>query len=89
MKNRSSLCLSDHSNPQFFLLMFFSDFTAGAFVGCSLEGNVVATRSSVNTRFYGDPCLTSLDILLGAVPRPRAAAPLYCALSELFSKVDG
>ncbi|CAM6090571.1 unnamed protein product [Calypogeia fissa] len=60
----------------------------GAFIGCSLEGNVVATRSSINSRFYGDPCITSLNILLGTVPRPRAAAPLYCALSELFSKVD-
>ncbi|BBN05224.1 SH3 domain-containing YSC84-like protein 1 [Marchantia polymorpha subsp. ruderalis] len=60
----------------------------GAFVGCSIEGNVVATRSSANMRFYGESGVTAVDILLGDVPRPRAAAPLYSALDELFVKVD-
>lgn len=60
-------------------------FVAGAFVGCSLEGNVVATRPSANTRFYGDPTLTPIDILMGDVAPPRAAAPLYNALSHLFA----
>uniref|UniRef100_A0A7N2MXC1 Ysc84 actin-binding domain-containing protein n=1 Tax=Quercus lobata TaxID=97700 RepID=A0A7N2MXC1_QUELO len=36
-----------------------------AFVGVSLEGNVVATRMDTNLRFYGDPYLTTSDILLG------------------------
>ncbi|KAL3677641.1 hypothetical protein R1sor_027589 [Riccia sorocarpa] len=60
----------------------------GAFIGCSIEGNVVATRSPTNTRFYGDSGLTAIDILLGGVPRPRAAAPLYTALDELFLQVE-
>ncbi|XP_078165847.1 RING/FYVE/PHD-type zinc finger family protein [Carex rostrata] len=61
----------------------------GAFVGVSLEGNVVATRLDANLRFYGDPYLTTTDILLGIVERPKAAGPLYSALDDLYSKIDG
>ncbi|KAH8953247.1 hypothetical protein BDL97_08G014500 [Sphagnum fallax] len=60
----------------------------GAFVGVSLEYNVVATRTDTNLNFYGDAYLTATDILLGPVPQPRAAAPLYAALQSLFGKVD-
>jgi lipid-binding SYLF domain-containing protein len=60
----------------------------GAFVGVSLEYNVVATRTATNLNFYGDAYLTATDILLGPVPQPRAAAPLYAALQSLFGKVD-
>ncbi|KAF3968899.1 hypothetical protein CMV_007261 [Castanea mollissima] len=56
----------------------------GAFVGVSLEGNVVATRMDTNLHFYGDPYLTTSDILLGMVSRPKAAEPLYAALEDLF-----
>lgn len=53
-----------------------------------MEGNVVATRMDANLRFYGDPYLTTGDILFGTVERPKAAAPLYVALDELYSKVS-
>ncbi|GFS38478.1 RING/FYVE/PHD-type zinc finger family protein [Actinidia rufa] len=59
----------------------------GAFVGVSLEGNIVATRMDTNLRFYGDPYLTTSDILLGTVDRPKAAEPLYAALRDLYSKL--
>ncbi|PKA52306.1 1-phosphatidylinositol-3-phosphate 5-kinase FAB1A [Apostasia shenzhenica] len=59
----------------------------GAFVGVSMEGNVVVTRMQVNLRFYGDPYLTITDILLGTVERPKAAAPLYSALDDLYSNL--
>ncbi|XP_022732237.1 uncharacterized protein LOC111286500 [Durio zibethinus] len=59
----------------------------GAFVGVSLEGNIVATRMDTNLQFYGDPYVTTADILLGAVDRPRAAEPLYVALDELYSSL--
>lgn len=58
----------------------------GAFVGCSLEGNMVATRMQENRRFYGKTSINTSDILLGSLPRPPAAAVLYRALSELFKK---
>lgn len=58
----------------------------GAFVGCSLEGNMVTTRNSANARFYGNPSIKASDILLGSLPRPQAAVPLYNALSDLFEK---
>ncbi|CAN1136101.1 SH3 domain-containing protein PJ696.02 [Linum perenne] len=56
----------------------------GAFVGVSLEGNVVTTRMDTNLNFYGDPYLTTGDILLGNVDRPKAAGPLYASLNELY-----
>ncbi|GMI81347.1 hypothetical protein like AT3G43230 [Hibiscus trionum] len=59
----------------------------GAFVGVSLEGNMVATRMDTNLRFYGDPYLTTADILLGTVERPKAAEPLYAALGNLYSSL--
>ena len=59
-------------------------FFAGAFVGVSIEGHVVATRSDVNTRFYGKDMKKASEILFGGLPPPRAAAPLYQALEALF-----
>ncbi|CAI8590954.1 unnamed protein product [Vicia faba] len=61
----------------------------GAFVGCSLEGSIVTTRTQENSRFYGSQSLTATDILLGSLPRPPAAAILYRALAELYLKIDG
>ncbi|KAG2293004.1 hypothetical protein Bca52824_039673 [Brassica carinata] len=57
----------------------------GAFVGLSLEGNVVTTRRDTNVKFYGDPYLSTSDILLGMVDQPRAAQPLYTALKDLYA----
>lgn len=61
----------------------------GAFVGVSLEGNVVTSRVETNTRFYGDMFLTSEYLLFGSVPTPKAAAPLYNALNDLFATMGG
>lgn len=61
---------------------------SGAFVGVSLEGNIVATRMDTNLRFYGDPYLTTADILLATVDRPKAAEPLYAALEGLYSSLS-
>ncbi|KAK1283502.1 hypothetical protein QJS10_CPB21g01146 [Acorus calamus] len=58
----------------------------GAFVGVSLEGNVIATRMDTNLQFYGDPYITTTDILIGDVERPQAAEPLYTALDYICSK---
>ncbi|XP_058095483.1 uncharacterized protein LOC131240942 [Magnolia sinica] len=60
----------------------------GAFVGCSLEGSLVTTRTSENSRFYGSSSIKASDILLGSFPRPPAATILYHALSDLFQKLD-
>lgn len=61
---------------------------SGAFVGCSLEGSLVMTRAQENARFYGNPSITALDILLGSMPGPPAASMLYHALSCLYEKVE-
>jgi lipid-binding SYLF domain-containing protein len=56
-------------------------------VGVSLEGNLVATRRDMNVKFYGDPYLSTSDILLGMVDQPKAAEPLYTALRELYARL--
>ncbi|XP_015899289.3 uncharacterized protein LOC107432617 isoform X2 [Ziziphus jujuba] len=60
----------------------------GAFIGCSLEGSLLSTRSQENSRFYGSQSINAYDILLGSLPRPPAAAILYHALSNLFGKFE-
>ncbi|KAG4971344.1 hypothetical protein JHK82_037010 [Glycine max] len=60
----------------------------GAFVGCSLEGSMVTTRTQENSLFYGSQSITATDILLGSLPRPPAAAILYRTLVDLYSKFD-
>ncbi|KAF5193198.1 Sh3 domain-containing ysc84-like protein [Thalictrum thalictroides] len=59
----------------------------GAFVGCSLEGSIVTTRTMENSRFYGSSSISSSDILLGSLPKPPAAAILYNALADLYQKL--
>ncbi|KAK4361241.1 hypothetical protein RND71_020193 [Anisodus tanguticus] len=59
----------------------------GAFVGCSLQGSVVTTRTRENSRFYGSQSIKASEILLGSLPRPPAAAALYRALTELYQKL--
>lgn len=56
-------------------------------MGVSLEGNLVATRRDMNVKFYGDPYLSTSDILLGMVDQPKAAEPLYTALRELYARL--
>lgn len=60
----------------------------GAFIGVSLEGNIVSTRMDANLRFYGDPYLTTSDILMGDLDQPNAAKFLYKALDDLYSGLD-
>ncbi|XP_044355448.1 uncharacterized protein [Triticum aestivum] len=60
----------------------------GAFIGVSLEGNIVTTRMDANLRFYGDPYLTTSDILMGNLEQPNAAKFLYQALDDLYSGLD-
>jgi len=41
----------------------------------------------MNVKFYGDPYLSTSDILLGMVDQPKAAEPLYTALRELYARL--
>lgn len=68
--------------------LFILLHVSGAFVGCSLNGSMVATRTSENCRFYGDSSIKASDILLGSLPKPPAAATLYNALSDLYQKLE-
>lgn len=62
--------------------------TKGAFVGCSLEGSVVTTRTHENSRFYGKQLISAPEILLGSLPKPPAAATLYRALADIYHKFE-
>jgi lipid-binding SYLF domain-containing protein len=53
----------------------------GLFAGASLEGAVIATQKTANTRYYGRP-VSSLDILSGNVPPPPRASVLRTALGH-------
>lgn len=47
------------------------------------------TRLGTNVQFYGDSSVSADEILMGSMKQPKAAAPLYAALSDLFKKVSG
>jgi len=54
--------------------------TKGLFIGASLEGAVIGTRSGANAHYYGRP-VTAYDILHGRVTPPPGSANLRAALS--------
>jgi len=57
----------------------------GLFVGVSLEAAVLVSRDDINEAFYG--CrVTPKELLLGHVPAPPAAQPLYNAISEVVAE---
>ncbi|XVF35203.1 hypothetical protein REPUB_Repub18cG0125200 [Reevesia pubescens] len=68
------------------LIIYLIANFAEAFVGVSLEGNIVATRMDTNLR-YGDPYLTTANILLGTVNRPKNVEPLYVVLDDLYYSI--
>ena len=53
----------------------------GLFIGASLEGAVIATRSGANAHYYGRP-VTAYDILHGRVAPPAGVASLRAALGR-------
>jgi lipid-binding SYLF domain-containing protein len=53
----------------------------GLFAGASLEGAVIATQKTANTRYYGRP-VRAIDILTGRVAAPAKARSLRAALGR-------
>lgn len=53
----------------------------GLYAGVSLDGKVIVTRNNVNEKFYGQQ-ITARELLMGEVPTPPAAQPLYDALKR-------
>ena len=58
----------------------------GFFGGISLEASIINTRSDVNRQFYG-MTVRPIDLLCGKHSRPKAAEPLYRALTEVMGKL--
>jgi len=53
----------------------------GLYAGLSVDGKVIVTRHDVNERFYGQQ-ITAKELLMGEIPTPPAAQPLYDALKR-------
>jgi hypothetical protein len=73
----TNLCVSFHLDAH----------SKGLFFGASMEASIIATRPDINSAFYGMEVKPSL-LLSGGFPRPKAAEPLYKALSEVLSDVE-
>ncbi|KAD3337865.1 hypothetical protein E3N88_33386 [Mikania micrantha] len=61
--------------------------TKGAFIGCSVDGCIITTRTHENARFYGKQSISAQEILLGSLPKPPAAATLYRALADTYQNL--
>ena len=59
----------------------------GVFAGISLQGSTLRADNSDNERIYGKP-VKHQDILLGKVPAPDSAQPLYASLNRYFRTQD-
>ena len=53
----------------------------GLFAGASLEGAIIATQKTANTRYYGHP-VSARAILSGNVPPPAGARRLRALLDR-------
>eukprot|EP00606_Chrysophyceae_sp_TOSAG23-5_P000677 GSChrysophyteH2.ASY1.ANO1.626.1 assembled CDS len=60
----------------------------GLFAGLSLDGAVIATRPSVNFKFYGAEH-NPMELLTGAIAQPKAGEPLYTALAKYNDSTGG
>ena len=58
----------------------------GAYGGVTVDAAYVSVRKDVNEKFYGY-AVSARDILGGKVDRPKAAEPLYSALSAFYATV--
>ncbi|CCI46817.1 unnamed protein product [Albugo candida] len=58
----------------------------GLYAGISLQGAVIASRTDINRKFYGQE-LQPQQILSGYVEQPTAAAPLYEALNKATQSI--
>lgn len=66
--------------------MFAYSRSRGLFAGVSLEGTALIERRGANREFYGQP-IPAMDLLLGRVPAPEVASPLYEVI-EAAEQVD-
>ena len=60
----------------------------GLYAGVSLDGKVIVVRDRVNEKFYGRD-VTGMEFLLGQIPTPPAARPLYDALQRCHVYATG
>ena len=58
----------------------------GGYAGVTVDAAYVTVRKDVNEKFYGYS-VSARDVLGGKVDRPRAAEPLYAALSSFYASV--
>ena len=60
----------------------------GLYAGLSFDGKIITVRDRVNEKFYGRD-VNGMDFLLGQIPTPPAARPLYDALQRCHVYATG
>jgi len=66
---------------------FSYSHSKGLFLGVSLEAAVLSSRPDINLAFYGQDIKPAV-LLSGQHERPKAAEPLYRALSEVLTDTE-
>jgi lipid-binding SYLF domain-containing protein len=72
-----------HAGSEGASVAFTYAHSKGLFIGVSLEASTIFSRADVNRNFYGMDVKPSA-LLSGEVQRPKAAEPLYKALTEVL-----
>lgn len=60
----------------------------GLYAGISVDGKILKVRDRVNEKFYGRK-VSGMEFLLGQIPTPPAARPLYDALQRCHVYATG
>lgn len=73
-----------HAGDQGYASAYSYSHSRGLYAGASLDGAFIFSRSTVNHQFYGRE-VTPTEVLSGEIAPPRAASPLYSALTDMVS----
>eukprot|EP00980_Cylindrotheca_fusiformis_P005209 scaffold1118_cov135-Cylindrotheca_fusiformis.AAC.7 len=74
--------------PGTFAPIYTYSMSKGLYVGISVDGKILRVRDRVNEKFYGRN-VTGMEFLLGQIPTPPAARPLYDALQRCHVYATG
>jgi lipid-binding SYLF domain-containing protein len=74
--------------PGTFAPIYTYSMSKGLYAGISVDGKIIRVRDRVNEKFYGRS-VSPMEFLLGQIPTPPAARPLYDALQRCHVYANG
>jgi lipid-binding SYLF domain-containing protein len=74
--------------PGTFAPIYTYSLSKGLYAGISVDGKIIRVRDRVNEKFYGRN-VSPMEFLLGQIPTPPAARPLYDALQRCHVYASG